>query len=117
MGQLARCSLSPGQVHDSVPAAALLEGLTPDAVVADKAYDTNALLDLIANLNAAAVIPPKANRRDQRSWDAQHYKRRNLIERFFCRLKQFRRIATRYDKLMRRFESFVHLTAAICWLA
>ena len=117
MGQLARCSLSPGQVHDSVAAAALLDGLRPDAVVADKAYDTNALLDVIASLDATAVIPPKANRRDQRNWDAHHYKRRNLIERFFCRLKQLRRIATRYDKLMRRFESFIHLTAAVCWLA
>jgi transposase len=91
--------------------------LSPDAVVADKAYDTNALLQAIAAMNAKAVIPPRANRREQRHWDAHQYKHRNLIERFFCRLKQFRRVATRYDKLMRRFESFVHLSAAFWWLA
>ena len=98
-------------------AGALLDGVSADAVVADKAYDTNALLELIAARGAKAVIPPRVNRLEQRQWDAHQYKHRNLIERFFCRLKQFRRIATRYDKLMRRFESFVHLSAALCWLA
>lgn len=98
-------------------AGALLDGVSADAVVADKAYDTNALLELIAAGGAKAVIPPRANRLEQRQWDAHQYKHRNLIERFFCRLKHFRRIATRYDKLMRRFESFVHLSAALCWLA
>ena len=97
-------------------AGALLDGVSADAVVADKAYDTNALLELIAASGAKAVIPPRVNRLEQRQWDAHQYKHRNLIERFFCRLKQFRRIATRYDKLMRRFESFVHLSAALCWL-
>ena len=98
-------------------AGALLDGVSAAAVVADKAYDTNALLELIAASGAKAVIPPRVNRLEQRPWDAHQYKHRNLIERFFCRLKQFRRIATRYDKLMRRFESFVHLSAALCWLA
>ena len=91
--------------------------MSPQAVIADKAYDSNALLQTIAAMGAKAVNPPRANRLEQRSWDAHQYKHRNLIERFFCRLKQFRRVATRHDKLMRRFETFVHLTAAICWLA
>ena len=113
---MARFVLSPGQVHDSVTASALLQGLSPEAVVADKAYDSNELLQVIAALGAKAVIPPRANRLEQRDWDVHQYKHRNLVERFFCRLKQFRRVATRYDKLMRRFESFVHLSAAYCWL-
>lgn len=98
-------------------AQALLQGLQPAAVLADKAYDTNALLQLIAQINAKAVIPPKVNRLEQRPWDRDQYKNRNLIERFFCRIKHFRRIATRYDKLARRFESFIHLVAAFCWLS
>ena len=64
-----------------------------------------------------AVIPPKSNRNVQRSFDQHLYKNRNLVERFFCRIKQFRRIATRYDKLAERFASFVALAAAIIWLA
>lgn len=99
-----------------MPAAALLQGVPTEAVVADKAFDTDALLDTIAAMNAKAVIPPRANRKVQRQWDVHQYKNRNLIERYFCRLKQFRRVATRYDKLTRRFESFVHLSAAYCWL-
>lgn len=98
-------------------AGALLQGLQPDAVVADKAYDSNALLQVIAAMNATAVIPPRSNRLEQRAWDRHQYKHRNLVERFFCRIKHFRRVATRYDKLARRFESFVHLAAAFCWLA
>ncbi len=112
LGQPARCSLTQGQVHDSVAASALLKGLQPDAVVADKAYDCDALLQGMAAMNATPVIPPRANRLEQRKLDQQQYKHRSLLERFFCRIKHFRRVATRYDKLARRFESFAHLAAA-----
>ena len=76
-----------------------------------------AVIHLIVEGGSAAVIPPKSNRRVQRDFDHQQYKHRNLIERFFCRLKQFRRIATRYDKLVSRFSSFIALAAACIWLA
>ena len=66
--------------------------------VADKAYNTNAILDKIAQMGATAVIPPKANCLEQRAHDKHYYKDRNLVERFFCKLKQFRGIATRYCK-------------------
>lgn len=88
----------------------------PQAVLADKAYDTDALLDYIAGKNAKAVIPPKANRKKQRKFDQQQYRNRNLVERFFARIKQFRRVATRYDKLASRFASFVALAASVLWL-
>lgn len=103
-------------MHDSTQAEILLEEMMPQAVLADKAYDTNTLLECIAGKNAKAVIPPKANRKDQREFDKHQYRNRNLVERFFARIKQFRRIATRYDKLASRFASFVALTASILWL-
>lgn len=87
------------------------------AVVADKAYDADALLDRIAQAGAVAVIPPRANRREQRAFDTHQYQHRNLIERCFCRMKHFRRIATRYDKLASRFSAFIALVAAFIWLA
>ena len=86
------------------------------AVVADKAFDANSLLEVIAALKAAAVISPKANRVEPSDYDKHVYKSRNLVECFFARLKQFRRIATRYDKLDRRFEAFISIVAALIWL-
>ena len=77
--------------------------------------DTNALLDCIAGKNAKAVIAPKANRKEQREFDQQQYRNRN-VERFFAHIKQFRRIATRYDKLASCFASFVALAASALWL-
>lgn len=95
----------------------LLAGIDADSVAADKAYDTDAVLKIIAAMGAQAVIPPKETRLVQRPFDRHLYKHRNLIERCFCRLKQFRRIATRYDKLASRFAAFIALAAAVVWLA
>ena len=116
LGQLVSCILTGGQVHDVTQAAALLQDLSPDAVLADKAYDADALLHCIEAVNAKAVIPPKSNRKVQRSFDRSQYRNRNVIERFFAQLKQFRRVATRYDKLASRFESFVIIAASALWL-
>ena len=82
-------------------------------VVADKAYDAVALREQIAAMPARAVIPPRVNRRESIRSSRAVYRHRNLVERFFCRIKQFRRIATRYDKLAERFVSFISLVAAI----
>lgn len=67
-------------------------------------------------MQAAVVIPPKRNRKDQRTYDTDLYKERNIIERFFSKLKQFRRVATRYDKLLANFMGFVKLAAIAIWL-
>ena len=85
--------------------------------LSDKAYDSDAILDRLYASNIEAVIPPRRNRCVQREFDKHRYKSRNLVERFFCRIKQFRRIATRYDKLAQRFSSFVAFTASVIWLA
>ena len=63
------------------------------------------------------MIPPKKNRPEQRAYDQYQYRHRNLVERFFCRMKHFRRIATRYDKLASRFSTFIALVACFIWLA
>jgi transposase len=109
--------LTGGEVHDSQCADALLEGKKADFIVADKAYDNNAVLQKIAQMEAIAVIPPKSNRKEQRDFDKHYYKDRNLIERFFCRLKQFRGIATRYCKRGKYFLEAVKFASSIILMA
>jgi transposase len=116
LGLLARWTLTGGQVHDITQAHVLIEAVATRAVVADKAYDADGLIQSITGTGAAAVIPPRENRKQARAFDKHQYKHRNLIERFFCRMKHFRRIATRYDKLASRFSSFIALVAAFLWL-
>ncbi len=117
LGQLARWTLTAGQAHDLTQAHGLIQGVVTDAVVADKAFDADALIAAIQLSGAKAVIPPKSNRLIPRTFDRYQYKHRNLVERFFCRLKQFRRFATRYDKLASRFSAFIALVASFIWLA
>lgn len=89
----------------------LIEGLEPDYVLADRAYDADRFHDSILEAQATPVIPPKHNRRYQHDYDREIYKERNRIERFFNKLKHFRRVATRYDKLLANFMGFVTLAA------
>lgn len=86
-----------------------------ERVIADKAYDTNKLRSLLGAKNIKAVIPSIARRKPLIPHDRELYRQRNLIERMFARLKDFRRIATRYDKLARNFLAAVTLAAAITW--
>ena len=116
IGQLIQGRVTAGHVHDVTQATALLEALPARCVVADKAYDAQAVRDWIAAIPAQAVIPPRANRRQSIRWSKPIYRHRNLIERFFCRLKHYRRIATRYDKLVERFTSFISLAATMLCL-
>ena len=106
-----RLLFGPGQQNDMAQAQALVEGLEPGAVIADKGYDADPLHDTILNVGAEPVIPPRRHRRRPHSYDKALYKERNLIERFFNKLKQFRRVATRYDKLLANFRGFVQLAA------
>lgn len=117
LGNPLRVILSAGQVADIAQAAALIKDQRAEFIVADKGYDADVFVDAITMQGAQAVIPPRSNRLTPRPFDRHIYKSRNLIERFFCRIKQFRRIATRYDKLAKSFLSFVHLACAIVWLA
>ena len=114
-GNLVHFKLTGGNEHDGPHAKALLRSIDADKVIADKAYDSNDLLATIDQMGADAVIPSKTNRKQQRTLDAETYKRRNRIERFFCLLKQFRRIATRYEKLASRYAAFVLVVAGFVW--
>ena len=116
LGNPVRTVLTAGQVADITQAETLITGFATDAVLADKGYDANAFIDLIEKQGAHAVVPPRSNRLEQRPVDWCLYKDRNLVERFFNRLKQFRRVATRYDKLDTSFLSFICLACSIIWL-
>ena len=107
---------SPGQRNDIAFAHDLIDGIDADVTIADKGYDADHLVGRIAETGAEVVIPPKRNRKVQRHCDADLYKERNRIERFFNKLKQFRRVATRYDKLLANFMGFVKLAAIAIWL-
>jgi transposase len=117
LGNPLRWILTGGEIADITQAPALIKGFDARTVVGDKGYDADALVALIHAAGAEAVIPPRRNRIEQRAYDRHVYKDRNLVERFFSRLKQFRRIATRYEKLARNFTSMLNLTCAYIWLA
>lgn len=85
-------------------------------MLGDKGYDADHLCETIEKTGAAIVIPPRRNRKAQRACDRTLYKERNQIERFFNKFKQFRRVATRYDKLLTNFLGFVKLAAIAIWL-
>jgi transposase len=116
LGRPLRFIVTAGQAGDITQAPVLLEGQAGDAVLADKAYDSNALRALIAGMGAEAVIPSNRTRKITIPHDAGLYKYRNRIERCFNRLKHFRRFATRYDRRTAHFTGFVHLAAAMTWL-
>ena len=113
---MARFVLLPGQHHDTVGVRPLIEGVAFGALLGDKAFDADWLRADLDARGAAAVIPPKANRRDPRCYDRELYKARHLIENFFAKLKQHRAIATRYDKRAVHFLGAIHLAAAVIWL-
>lgn len=109
--------LTPGQAHDLQGADALLPGMAADTLVADKAFDADLrVIEPLLARGKSVVIPPRAHRPIQRDFDRDVYKARHLIENFFCKLKQYRAIATRYDKTARNFLAAIHLAAAIIWL-
>lgn len=108
--------LSPGNCADISAAPALLDKMpAPSRLLADKGYDANSLRQRLATTKTEAVIPSTRSRKIPIPYDVEAYVGRNLIERAFCRLKDWRRIATRYDKLARNFESAIAIAATILW--
>lgn len=97
-----RIVLSPGQASDKAAVSVLLEGLpAAQALIADRGSDAQAIVDLVRRRRGEAHIPTQSDRKIQRTVDRELYRKRNLIERYFCKLKHFRRVATRFDKLAR----------------
>lgn len=108
--------LTPGQASDIGQATELLADHEPDAVIGDKGYDGDAFVEAIEARGAEAVIPPKKNRLQPRAYDRHTYKERNLVERFWSKAKQFRRVATRYEKKATNFLAFVQMAAIMVML-
>ena len=117
LGNPLRFLLTPEQAHDLSGADALLPQMAAAVLIADKAYDADErVVKPLADTGKSAVIPPRQNRTAPRPFDEALYQTRHLIENFFCKLKQFRAIATRYDKTARNFLAALHLAAAKIWL-
>lgn len=116
LGLPVRLIATPGQRNDITFAHDLVDGLQSHAALADKGYDADHLVNSLAETGVKIVIPPKRNRKVQRRYDAELYKERNRIERFLNKLKQFRRVATRYDQLLTNFMGFVKIAAIAIWL-
>lgn len=116
LGLPVRFEIGPGQQNDMAPACDLVAGLASGKVLADRAYDADSLHDAILNEGGEPVIPPRRHRRYQHRYDRIAYKNRWGIESFFARLKQWRRIATRYDKLAASFLGFLKIAAIMLWL-
>ena len=113
MGNLVRFVLLPGQRHDSVGVAPLLTDLDFAALLADKAFDSDGFRTELDNRGAVAVIPPESNRATDIPCDFEMYKWRHLVENFFCKIKEFRRIATRYDKTDTSFAAMIQLVGSV----
>ena len=119
LGNPLRFELTAGQAHDSVMGYELLQAmdLANKQVLADRAYDTDQILALIEQQGGICVIPSKKNRRIQRTWDKEVFKERHLVECFFNKLKHYRRLASRFDKLACTFKAFLTLASIMTWLA
>jgi len=116
LGLPVRVVLTPGQAADVKQAEKLMEGVPAEVVIGDKGYDSDPLVEAIEAKGAEAVIPPRSNRKQPRAYDPERYKDRNLVERFFSKVKQFRRVATRYEKTARNFLAIVHLASIMILL-
>jgi transposase len=116
LGLPARLILTPGQAADVSHAKALIEGLPIEVVIADKGYDSRAVVEAVEARGAEAVIPSLKNRAQQRDYDRDRYRDRNLAERFWFKAKQYRRVATRYEKTARNFLAFVHVASIMILL-
>jgi transposase len=116
LGNPVKFILTGGQEADINQGKALIEGHDADVVIADKGYDGDDFVEAIVATGADAVIPPKKNRIFRREYDEVLYKERNLAERFINRIKQYRRVATRYEKTARNFLGFVHVAAIMILL-
>ncbi|WP_281792288.1 IS5 family transposase [Desulforhabdus amnigena] len=116
LGNPLRFILTPGQKSDIEQGPALIEGFTFAHALGDKGYDSDAFVQAITQSGATAVIPPRSNRKEPREYDQCRYHERHLIECFMSKIKHFRRIFSRFDKLDRSFLGFLGFVAALIWL-
>lgn len=113
LGNLIDFKLMPGQRNDICGVAPLIEGKEFAALLADKAFDADWLLLELEERGSVAVIPPRRNRKEQRAYDKEAYKKRHLVENFFCDLKEYKKIAMRSEKTDESFAANIYLAATI----
>ena len=111
-----RLVLTPGQAADVTQAGALIGGVPFEVVIGDRGYDSRAVVAAVEAEGGEAVIPPQKNRREQRAYDRERYKDRNLVERYWAKVKHYRRVATRYEKTARNFLAMVHVASIMLLL-
>ncbi len=116
LGNPLRFILTPGQRHDVTQVEALIDSYEFERFTADTAFDADWLRELLAENGVQVVIPPRSNRTEQIDYDKHLYKERHLVECFINKIKWYRRIFTRFDKLARRYTAFLHFAAALIWL-
>lgn len=116
LGNPLRIRLTPGQRHEMTQAEALIEGLPAAFVIGDMAFDADPFRARIAAQGAEAVIPSNPSRSTRIGHDRHLYKERHLVECFFNKIKNFRRIATRYEKTARNFLAMITLACTMVWL-
>jgi transposase len=116
LGNPLRFRLTGGQSHDITQAEGLVEGYQSEYVIADTAYDAQSFLSTIEEFGAIAVIPPSKNRREGREYDKHLYKERHLVECFIGKIKPYRRIFSRFEKMASSYLGFLSFVGALIWL-
>jgi transposase len=116
LGQALRFSLTPGQRHDITQASELLKDFRDSNVIADKGYDSQALIEQLHSQGCNPVIPPRSNRKKPREYDQHLYKERHLVECFFNKIKHFRRVFSRFDKKALSYMGFLAYASVVLWI-
>ena len=116
LGNPLRFTLTGGQRHDITQAEALIVGFEAEHVIGDKGYDSAELIHDIMDTGAVAVIPPRSNRKTPREYDRHLYKERHLVECFINKIKHYRHIFSRFDKLASRYFGFLSFVGTLIWL-
>ena len=116
LGNPLRFILTAGQCHDGPQAKSLIEGYAAQVLLADKGYDDAKLIEVVEAKGMQAVIPPRSNRKEQREYDKHLYKERHLVECFINKIKHYRRVFSRFEKLSQNFLGFLSFVSALIWL-
>lgn len=116
LGNPLRLLLTAGQRHDCPQATRLIEGYEPQVLIADKGYDADPLIATVTARGIEVVIPPKKNRLAQREYDRHLYRERHLIECFINKIKHYRRVFSRFEKLSKNYMGFLSFVSALVWL-
>ena len=116
LGYPVRIILTGGQAHDIIPAAELIDGFDTGSVLADRGYDSDNFLHQLEQNGIIGIIPPRKNRKHKREYDPFVYRERHLVECFFNKIKHFRRIFSRFEKLAQRYKAFIAFVSVLIWL-